>query len=185
MAKQQTETVSIPAPSDSANSLSVQRRPGPAEWNLIYFGILAVSMLVGVSSYVNGETVQVALLRFMVFFMVATALAMSFIAFVVVPLQLQRYRASLEERVAKAVNSEADRGAQSGSSASEEDRAMQNAVHSSDDVVSSEMYDTATVEDLDTILDLQNEYAKAQSVDQARESADDQASGLRRMAAAD
>lgn len=185
MAKQQTETVSIPAPSDSANSLSAQRRPGPAEWNLIYFGILAVSMLVGVSSYVNGETVQVALLRFMVFFMVATALAMSFIAFVVVPLQLQRYRASLEERVAKAVNSEADRGAQSGSSASEEDRAMQNAVHSSDDVVSSEMYDTATVEDLDTILDLQNEYAKAQSVDQPRESADDQASGLRRMAAAD
>lgn len=185
MAKQQTETVSIPAPSDSANSLSVQRRPGPAEWNLIYFGILAVSMLVGVSSYVNGETVQVALLRFMVFFMVATALAMSFIAFVVVPLQLQRYRASLEERVAKAVNSEADRGAQSGSPASEEDRAMQNAVHSSDDVVSSEMYDTATVEDLDTILDLQNEYAKAQSVDQPRESADDQASGLRRMAAAD
>lgn len=183
MAKEQTESPSISVPPNSVASSHAQKRPSSAEWNLIYFGILAVSMLIGVSSYLNGDTVQVALLRFMVFFMVATALTMSFLAFVVVPLQMQRYKAVLQAKVAEATKDEPDRKAQS-SPSTETGEADQDAPLPGDDVDPLGTLDAATVEDLDAMLELQDAYAQAQSSPHPG-ATDDQASGLRRMVAAD
>jgi hypothetical protein len=160
---------------------------------LIYYAILTMSLLVGISSYFNGSTVQVSILRFISFLLGASILSICFLSFVIIPIHVKRYYASArapqklenqhhrqpsdphmfsEDVVSRSPQASTDNGEASLAMTQDEPNTVS--------------ADLATIADLDTVLKLRTQVGTdSGSVVPENPSPEDQASSLRRMVNAD
>lgn len=97
------ETTAVP-PAEEAPTRTVQTPPppplGPSTWNLLYYGILAISLLIGLLTLLNGGQVLDALVRFFVALFGLSFLTIIFLVSVVIPLHVRRYERLVEAQKA-------------------------------------------------------------------------------------
>jgi hypothetical protein len=76
---------------------------GPAGWNALYFSILGGSFLLGFFSLLNGHTLYMAMVVFFIALVIMFLLTVSFVSFIVIPLQVRHY-----QRLVDAVRQQAE-----------------------------------------------------------------------------